>query len=164
MRPGGKEQTEMLSQVLSGLTLVRHAVAITLVMGVATATVAGAVDMSQSNAVRTVAPISTSTMTGTTQTNTTDLEAAVNVCLETKDPASEACTSAVALSGLSSETFWAKIALSLKAQLVATKSEKSETPKAEPTHAAKPESTIRTSGELVGLVTACLASHERSSE
>src|SRR5438067_875485 len=167
MRPGGKEQTEMLSQVLSGLTLVRHAVAITLVMGVATATVAGAVDMSQSNAVRTVAPISTSSTTETSQTNTTDLEAAVNACLETKDPASDACTSAVALSGLSSETFWAKIALSLKAQLVVAKRDKNDTKndaKTETARTPRPENTTRTSGELVGLVTACVASHERASE
>jgi len=154
----------VFSQILSGLTLVRHAVAITLVMGAATATVAGAVDMSQNATVRTVPAISASTVTAEkTETNTTDLEAAVNACLETKDPASEACANAVTLSGLSSETFWAKIALSLKAQLVVAKGEKNA-PKTDGTRTPKPENTTRTSGELVGLVTACVASHERASE
>src|SRR5439155_946615 len=63
----------------------------------------------------------------------------------------------------SSETFWAKIALSLKAQLVVAKGEKNA-PKTDGTRTPKPENTTRTSGELVGLVTACVASHERASE
>src|SRR5437764_9108535 len=139
----------MLSQVLSGLTLVRHAVAITLVMGAAGATVAGAVDVSQhSNDAVTTVSLSTS-VTQTTQTNTNDLEAAVNACLATKDPASDACANAVTLSGLSSDVFWAKLAFSFKAQLAA-KDEHGDT-KTEPARSEKPDTAKTTTGELVGL-------------
>lgn len=132
----------MLSQVLGGLTLVRHAVAITLVMGAAGATVAGAVDTSHASTVTTNTVVSTTA--NTTQNDTKDLEAAVKACLGTKDPASDECAAAIDLSGLSADEFWAKVALSLNEQLGRAKNTNTR--------------------ELIGLVTACVASHERSSE
>ena len=153
----------MFAHVLAGLTLVRHAVAITLVLGAATATVAGAVDVSQNGTPGAVAPIAAATTNETTQTNTSDLEASVKACLESNDPASDACASAVALSGLSSEAFWAKLALSFKAQLAAVTREKNDT-KTEPKHTPKPEATTPATGELLGLVTACVHTADRTSE
>jgi hypothetical protein len=146
----------MLSQVLSGLTLVRHAVAITLVLGAAGATVASAVDVSHTS---TVTNSVVSTTANTTNHNTTDLEAAVKACLGTKDPASDECAKAIELSGLSADEFWAKVALSLNEQLGRATNDKHDQ-KTEPS--AKPENT--NTRELIGLVTACVASHERSSE
>ena len=96
------------------------------------------------------------------QTNTNDLEAAVNACLATKDPASDACADAVTLSGLSSDVFWAKLAFSFKAQLAA-KDEHGDT-KTEPARSEKPDTAKTTTGELVGLVTACVHTHDRASE
>src|SRR5689334_22432345 len=106
----------MLSQVLSGLTLARHAVAITLVLGAAGATVASAVDVSHASTVTTNAVVAT-TSTSKTNNDSTDLEGAVKACLGTKDPATDECAKAVDLSGLSADQFWAKVALSLNEQL-----------------------------------------------
>ena len=147
----------MLSQVLSGLTVVRHAVAITLVLGAAGATVASAVDVSHGATVTTNSVVSTTA--NKTQNNTSDLEAAVKACLGTKDPASDECAKAIDLSGLSADAFWAKVALSLNEQLGRQKNDKQDQ-KTEPS--AKPANT--NTRELIGLVTACVASHERSSE
>lgn len=114
----------MLSQVLSGLTLVRHAVAITLVMGAAGATVAGAVDASHASTVTTTTVVSTTA--NTTQNDTKDLEAAppsakpehtntreliglVTACVASHERSSEPCAKALALSGLSADEFWAKV-------------------------------------------------------
>ena len=144
----------MLSQVLSGLSLVRHAVAITLVFGAAGATVAGAVDVSHASTTTNII----STTTNATKDNTTDLEAAIKACLGTKDPASDECAKAVELSGLSTEEFWAKVALSLNEQLGRSKNDKHDQ-NSDPS--AKPNVNTH---ELLGLVTACVASHERSSE
>ena len=147
----------MLAKVLSGLSLVRHAVAITLVFGAAGASVAGAFDVAPSQS---VTPVSVATTTNTTQNdNTTDLEAAVTACLATKDPASDECAKAVDLSGLSAGDFWAKVALSLNEQLGRAKNDKHDQ---KPDASAKPQDT--NTHELIGLVTACVATHERSSE
>jgi len=147
----------MLSQVLNGLTLVRHAVAITLVMGAAGATVAGAVDVSHTTTATSAVVSTTAT---TKQNDNTDLEAAVKACLGTKDPDSDECVKAVELSGVPADVFWAKVAFSLNEQLGRAKNEKHDE-KTEPT--AKPHQDVNTH-ELFGLVTACVASHERSSE
>ena len=149
----------MIGSILHGLTIVRHAVAITIVMGAAGATVAGSVDMSGSHAAPAQARTTTVASSASTEkTTNADLEALVKKCLATKDAQSLACANAVDASGLSLENFWAKVALSLSAQLAApVKTEKT----AEPVETAKPSTSTH---ELFGLVTACVATHERSSE
>jgi hypothetical protein len=145
----------MFDKILGGLTLVRHAVAITLVMGAATATVAGSIDVAPSAAVQAAAMTTSATASTSTNKNTSDLEAAIRACLATKDSQSAECLAALDQSGLSNEDFWAKLAFSLS-EKVATKSE--------PSHDAKLETAHPATGELLGLVTACVESHERSSE
>lgn len=164
----------MFSKVLGALTIVRHAVAITLVTGAATAMVAGSVDVAGSRATANV----TSTMTGTTAAstkNTTsgDLDAAIKACLATKDRQSLECNTALDMSGLSNEDFWAKLAFSLNEQVTRSKTTDKAEPRITPSRSpmsaspkpetAKPHDDGKT-GELIGLVTACVASHERSSE
>src|ERR1051325_10860288 len=114
----------MLSQVLNGLTLVRHAVAIALVFGAAGATVAGAVDVSHPSTVTTSAVVSTSTTTK--QNDNADLEASLKACLGTKNPDSDECVKAVELSGVPADVFWAKLAFSLHEQLGRAKNDKND--------------------------------------
>ncbi len=154
----------MLSKILSALTLVRHAVAITLVTGAATAMVAGSLDVAPDAHTTTNVTASTSaTSTSTRNTTSGDLEAAVKACLATKDPQSLECHTALDLSGVSNEEFWTRLALSLNEQLARQTSTSS--PKPEPTK--KPETTEPThpvvTGDLLYVVAACVESHERSS-
>ena len=151
----------MIGNILHGLTIVRHAVAITIVMAAAGATVAGSVDTSAGHAAA-AAPTRTATMTTSASNETTtsaDLEALVKECLATKDAQSLTCANAVDASGLSLEDFWAKVAMSLSAQLAAP--EKNEPKSTEPVESAKPSTSTH---ELFGLITACVATHERTSE
>ncbi len=155
----------MFSKILSGLTIVRHALAITLVTGAATAMVAGSLDVSGSQpAANVTASTNTTTLATSKNTTTSDLEAAIKACLASKDPQSLECNTALDMSGLPNEDFWAKLAFSLNEQVARSKS----TDKTEPSHTPKPETTKPRdegkTGELIGLVTACVASHERSSE
>ena len=161
----------MFSKILSALTLVRHAVAITLVTGAATTMVAGSLDVaSGSHPTTNVGASSTSTVETTTSSQnktTNDLEAFVKACLATKDPQSTACAQAIDKSGMSAPEFWATVAMYLHEQLTRQTSEKSTaTPKPEPT--AKPDAPAAThpvvTGELLALVSACVESHERSSD
>jgi len=160
----------MFSKILSALTIVRHAVAITLVTGAATTMVAGSLDVA-SSAHPTTSATSSSTMTAATSsknTTTDDLEAFVKACLATKDTRSAECAAAIDESGLSESDFWANVAMSLHEQLARQASEHvTATPKPEPTK--KPAETSSThpgvpTSELLGLVTACVESHERSGE
>ena len=154
----------MLSKIFSALTLVRHAVAITLVTGAATAMVAGSLDVAPDAHTTTNVTASTNaTSTSTKNTTTSDLEAAVKACLATKDPQSLECHTALDMSGVSNEEFWTRLALSLSEQLARQTSTSS--PKPEPTK--KPETTEPThpvvTGDLLYVVAACVESHERSS-
>ena len=144
----------MLDKIFSALTIVRHAVAITVVTGAAGAMVAGSADLSGTQH---TAVVTNSTTTATTATTTHgELEALVKACLESKDAESAACADALSASGLTTGEFWSKLALSLNEQLV---KHNAETPKPE-THETK--TTVPTR-ELLGLVTACVESNERAS-
>ena len=157
----------MLSKILSALTVVRHAVAITLVTGAATAMVAGSLDVASStNTTNVAASSTTSTVTSSKNTTNGDLEAAIKACLATKDPQSLGCHAALDLSGVSNEEFWAKLAFSLNEQVARQSGQpNTATPKPEPTK--KPETTEPThpvvTGDLLYVVAACVESHERSS-
>lgn len=148
----------MIKSIIHGLTIVRHAIAIVIVMGAAGATVAGAVDSSGDHApaVAQSRTVTVTTSASNEKTTNTDLDALVKECLATKDAQSAECAKAVDASGLSLEDFWAKVAMSLSAQLAAPE-------KKEPTTVETPRPTTSTH-ELFGLVTACVATHERSSE
>ena len=125
----------MISQILSALTIVRHAVAITLVMSAAGAMVASSVDVSAESQVAQAATTparAVVSVAATKNVTTSELEQLVKACLATKDPQSSDCAAAVDASGASSEAFWAKIAMSLNEQLDMAKSEhaaKTEEPK-----------------------------------
>ncbi len=159
----------MLAKILSALTIVRHAVAITLVTGAATTMVAGSLDVASGSHPTTNVTASSTSTTSTSSKNTTtdDLEALVKACLASLDSQSAECAQAIDKSGMSAPDFWAAVAMSLHEQLRHQTSEKvTGTPKPEPTK--KPAQNTEThpvvTGELLGLVTACVESHERSSE
>ncbi len=157
----------MLSKILGALTIVRHAVAITLVTGAATAMVAGSLDVPATGTATNVTASTTTTVAASSK-NTTgdDLDTLIKACLATKDTRGAECATAIHKSGLSESDFWANVAMSLHEQLGRQTSEHvAGTPKPEPTK--KPGDTTSThpaTSELLGLVTACIASHERSSE
>lgn len=130
----------MLSKIIGALSLARHAIALTLVTGAATAMVAGSVDVASAQPTAGV----TSTTTASQHATSNELETLVKACLATKDPQSAECAKAVEQSGLSGEEFWAKVAMSLNEQ---------------PKH----ETTKPATSDLLTLVSACVASHERSS-
>jgi len=148
----------VLDKILGALTLVRHAVAITIVTSAAGAMVAGSVDVAAHSA-------ATSTPTAGSATETTkttaELSELIAACLETKDPQSAECVNAASASGVSREEFWAKVAMSLS-ERVAKMEPKAETTKNE---SPKPESTKPPTNtrELLSLVAACVQSHERTS-
>lgn len=148
----------MLDKILGALTLVRHAVAITVVTSAAGAMVAGSVDVAAH-----IASTSTQTAVNATETTktTTELSELIAACLETKDPQSAECATAADASGLPREEFWAKVAMSLSERVAKTEpnpeAPKTEAPKTETT---KPSTNTR---ELLALVAACVESHERTS-
>jgi hypothetical protein len=155
----------MLSKILGALTFVRHAAAITLVTGAATAMVAGSLDVASSSTTNVTANATTTVATSQNTTDS-DLEAAIKACLGTKDPQSLECHTAQDLSGVSNEEFWAKLAFSLSEQVARqSPSQPAATPQPEPTK--KPETTEPThplvTGDLLYVVAACVDSHERSS-
>jgi len=75
----------VLDKILGALTLVRHAVAITIVTSAAGAMVAGSVDVAAHTATA-----STQTVVSATETTktTAELSGLIAACLETKDPQS----------------------------------------------------------------------------
>ena len=156
----------MLSKILSALTLVRHAVAITLVTGAATTMVAGSLDVSAgSHPTTNVSSASAGVATTSSKATTTNnLEALVKACLASMDSRSAECAEAIDKSGMSAPDFWAAVAMSLHEQLRRQTSEKvTGTPKPEATK--RPEETHAVvTGELLALVSACVESHERSSD
>jgi hypothetical protein len=156
----------MLSKILGALTIVRHAVAITLVTGAATAMVAGSLDVPATGMTTDVTASTTATAAVSSKNTTNaDLDAFIKACLATKDTRSAECGTAMDKSGLSESDFWANVAMSLHEQLGRQTSEHTTgTPKPEPTKKPETSSTHPATGELLGLVTACVESHERSSE
>jgi hypothetical protein len=131
----------MIGKIWNALAIVRHAVAITIVLGAAGATVASSVDASsRGTQVAHTATAASAVVSASEAKNvtTSELEELVKACLTTKDPATRECATAVDASGLSSEMFWARVAMSLNEQLVKAKSEpsaktepKTEQPKTE---------------------------------
>jgi hypothetical protein len=154
----------MFSGILSALTVVRHAVAITLVTGAATTMVAGSLDVSGSHPTTNLTASSSISTTASTSNTSGELAALVKACLATEDPQSAECAQAIDKSGTDAPAFWAAVAMSLQEQLKrATAEHVTGTPKPEPT--AKPESDAHPiTSELLGLVAACVESHERSSD
>ncbi len=166
---GWKEQVNaMIGKILGALTVVRHAVAITLVTGAAGAMVAGSLDSSGYHQAAVAASTTTATVASANQT-TGDLETSVKACLATKDPQSLECAKAVDKSGFSREDFWANTAMSLSERVkqqskTDTKTEPTKTDtrtEPEPAETTKPNLPTR---ELLALVSTCVQSHERSSE
>lgn len=147
----------MFDKIFGALTLVRHAVAITVVTSAAGAMVAGSVDVVPQTAMAST----TTTVNSTETTKTTELSELVAACLETKDPQSAECAAASDASGLTHEEFWAKLAMSLSERVTKT-GPKVEAPKIE---TAKPEGAkaVTNTHELLSLVAACVESHERTS-
>ena len=144
--------TEVFDKILGALTIVRHAVAISVVTSAAGAMVAGSVDVAPRTA---TTSLQTAVSATETMEKTSELSELVAACLETKDPGSAACAAASAASGLPLEEFWARVAMSLNERV-----------KAEPkTDAPKPQSTDASTNtrELLALVAACVESHERAS-
>jgi hypothetical protein len=150
----------MFDKILGALTLVRHAVAITVVTSAAGAMVAGSADLSAGNTATAATQATTTVAASTAATrNSSELEALVKACLATKDPQSAECATAVEASTLSREDFWAKVAMSLDEHArpaVAAETPKTDAPKTE----LKPQANTR---ELLSLVAACVESHERAS-
>ena len=120
----------MLTAIARGLLLVRHIALVIAAMGAATATVAGAVDMSQSTSVRTVTPVATVSPRATEQPNTKELEVA-------------------------------HVTTSEKPQRTVPAHEPAK-PAADPLK-TDAQNTANTR-ELYGLISTCVATHERSSE
>jgi hypothetical protein len=155
----------MISKIWNALAIVRHAVAITIVMGAAGATVASSVDASAGHQVTQAAtmPSVVVSVAATKNVTTNELEQLVKACLATKDPQSTDCATAVEASGLSSGAFWAKIAMSLNEQLVKAKSEQATKtePKTEPkTEQPKPAETAKPNEESLSLlVKDCLVNY-----
>ena len=154
----------MLSKILDGLMLARHAVAITLVTGAATAMVAGSLDVASAQSTATTTASSMTTTTASKNTTSNELEALLRACLATKDAQSAECAQAIEKSGKDAPEFWPYVALSLNDQLRrATSEHVTTTPKPEPTKKPETTGTSTASGQLIYLVAACVESHERSS-
>jgi len=138
----------MIGNIFSVLNVARHAVAITLVTGAAGAMVAGASDVAthETQATQVASVASTQTVANKT---TSELAELVKACLATKDPQSGECAKAIEMSGLSVEEFWPKVAMSLAG------SDRNE----HRAENAKPHAE-----QLLQFVTACVASHDRSSK
>ena len=146
----------MLDKIFGALTIVRHAVAITVVTSAAGAMVAGSVDVRVPDTTNTHAASATTTTATTTVSS--ELEALVKACLETRDPQSQECADATAASGLAVTEFWSKVAMSLGERLSTRGADvvKTET--------ARPETKPTATRELLALVAQCVETHERSSE
>lgn len=148
----------MFSKIWGVLGIARHAVALVILTGATTGLVAGSLDVnSTSHATATSAANTTSVSASkSTTTNGAELDVLVRLCLETKDPQSGECARALDKSGMAADEFWAKVAMSLHDQVRKQDQKKDETP--------KPEDQKVNTSELLGLVNACVESHERSSE
>jgi hypothetical protein len=153
----------MFSGIWGVLGVARHAVALVILTGATTGLVAGSLDVNGTSRATATSTASTTpaTVTASRNTNTGDLEALIKECLASKDPKSDACTQAIDKSGMAADAFWARLALSLNEQVHT---------KQEPKHEDKPATTPKNDDrkvdtrELIGLVAACVNTHERSSE
>ena len=144
----------MFSKIWGVIGVARHAVALVILTGATTGLVASSLD---ANASRVAAASAAETRA---YTNTAELDVLTRMCLEMKDPTSDVCAKAIEKSGLTVGEFWSKLAISLNEQVRKQEQKKDETPSAAP----KPQEPKVNTRELLGLVNACVASHERSSE
>jgi len=151
----------MFSRIWGVIGVARHAVALVILTGATTGLVAGSLDVNNtSHATATSAINSTMTVTLNKSSNTAEIDVLVRMCLSTKDPQSDECAKAIDKSGMASGEFWAKVAMSLSEQVRKQDPKKDE----KSAETAKPEDHKVNTSELLGLVNACVASHERSSE
>jgi len=121
--------------------LIRPAVALTLLVGAAGAMVAGSVNVAAAQPQMTAID-TTQTMKQTTADRAVDEY--VRACLASKDPRSTECARAIEKSGLSVEDFWPMVAMSFAR--------------------TAPKTTEVSTRDLLSLVSACVASHERGSK
>ena len=153
----------MLSKIWGALGIARHAVALVILTGATTGLVAGSLDVNSTSHATATSAANTATVTASKNTNTNgaELDVLVRMCLATKDPQSDVCTQAIDKSGVAADLFWARIAMSLNEQ-----ANKKQEPKHEDKPATEPKNDEHKvpTGELIGLVTSCVNSHERSSK
>ena len=121
--------------------LIRHAAAVTLVVGAAGAMLAGSMNVAAAQPHMTTID-TTQTMKQTTADRA--LDEYVKACLASKDPRSTECARAIEKSGLSVEDFWPMVAMSFAR--------------------TAPKTTEVSTRDLLSLVSACVASHERGSK
>ena len=121
--------------------LIRPAVAVTLVVGAAGAMLAGSMNVAAAQPQMTAID-TTQTMKQTTADRAVDEY--VRACLASKDPRSTECARAIEKSGLSVEDFWPMVAMSFAR--------------------TAPKTTEVSTRDLLSLVSACVASHERGSK
>jgi hypothetical protein len=152
----------MFSRIWGVIGIARHAVALVILTGATTGLVAGSLDVNSTSHATATSAISTTTVTANKgkTTNTAEIDVLVRMCLATKDPQSDECAKAIDKSGMAAGEFWARVAMSLSEQVRKQDQKKDE----KPAETAKPEDHKVNTGELLGLVNACVASHERSSE
>lgn len=141
----------MFSKIWSALGIARHAVALVILTGATTGLVASSLDANASRAAATSEAAAVNAAIATrVYTSAAELDVLTRMCLEMKDADSDVCAEAIEKSGLTASEFWAKLAISLNQQVRKHEQEQKQ-PK------------VNTS-ELLGLVNACVASHERSTE
>ena len=152
----------MFSRIWGVIGVARHAVALVILTGATTGLVAGSLDVNNTSHATATSAISTTTLAANKSktTNTAEIDVLVRMCLATKDPQSDECAKAIDKSGMAAGEFWARVAMSLSEQVRKQDQKKDE----KPAETAKPEDHKVNTSELLGLVNACVASHERSSE
>jgi hypothetical protein len=152
----------MFSKIWGVIGIARHAVALVILTGATTGLVAGSLDVNSTSHATATSAANTSSVIASTRksTNGAEIDVLVRLCLATKEPQSDECAKAIDKSGMAADEFWAKVAMSLNEQVRKQDQKKDE----KPAETAKPEDHKVNTGELLGLINACVESREHSSE